>query len=266
LIVTGKGGAGRSAITAALALNAARRGRRVLALAMTDRSGLAGHLGMRDIGYAPQRIRPGLHIAAVSPPAALEEYLRLRLRVPMLGPATRAFRLLADTVPGIRETVVAGKAVYEAFRGQWDVVVADGPPIGQVAGFLRAPATIESLVPSGVVREQAAWMRECLVASGLVIASLPEELAALETRALLDALEPEPPVEIAAVAVNRVLEPLEGVGPGQGRVAEAALHHRRLVAAQAQWIDPEDITLPFVFGRHTPAEVAEVIADVWGSA
>jgi anion-transporting ArsA/GET3 family ATPase len=267
LVVTGKGGVGRSALTAALAIRAARAGRRVLAVSMAAPSGLAAHLGAEDLGYDPREVRPGLHASHVDPAAALDEYLRLRLRVPRLGPLTSAFRLLADTVPGVRDTVVIGKVVFEAVRGDWDLVVADGPATGHVHSYLVAPSTIEGLVPSGRVQEQAGWMRRSLAdpeVAGVVLTGLAEEVPVAELVETLDLLAAEPVIDVARIIVNRVLEPLdadlesEPAGPRR----DAALHHRTITASQQRLraLLPAHDTLPHLFGTHTPVEVAQRLA------
>jgi len=267
LVVTGKGGVGRSALTAALALRAARTGRRVLAIAMAGPAGLAAHLGVARLAYAPLEVRPGLFGAHVDPAESLDEYLRLRLRVPRIGPLTSAFRLLADTVPGVRDTVVIGKVLYEAIRGEWDLVVADGPPTGQIHSYLVAPSTIESLVPSGRVKEQAGWMRRSLAdpaIAGLVVAGLAEEVPVAEMTETLALLEAEPVADVARIVLNRILEPLEAdMGdepPGARR--EAALHHAAMASSQARQRRrlPAHDTLPYLFGTHTPVEVAQRLA------
>jgi anion-transporting ArsA/GET3 family ATPase len=273
IVVTGKGGAGRSALAAALAIRAAREGRRVLAVAMTDGRGLAGHLGVESLAYSPREVRPGLEALAVDPPAALDEYLRLQLHVPHLGPVGRAFRILADTVPGIRDTVVVGKAIFEAARGGWDLVVADGPPIGQVASYLRAPATIEQLVPAGRVERQASWMRDLLedpAQAGLVMVTLAEELPVTETLEALEVIEAERLVPVAEVVVNRILPELGAAGEAiasapAGPRREAALLHAELRSSQQEWLSrlPPVTTLPYLFGVFTPAEVAARLADLW---
>lgn len=268
LVVTGKGGVGRSALTAALALRGARTGRRVLAIAMAGPSGLAGHLGVARLGYRPQEIRPGLFGSHVDPAESLDEYLRLRLRVPRIGPLTSAFRLLADTVPGVRDTVVIGKVLYEAVRGDWDLVVADGPPTGQIHSYLVAPSTIEDLVPSGRVKEQAGWMRRSLAdpaLTGLVVAGLAEEVPVAEMTETLAQLEAEPVADVARVVVNRVLDPLDveaGAEP-PGPRRDAALHHQAMAASQARQRRrlPDHDALPYLFGTHTPVEVAQRLAE-----
>ena len=131
IIVTGKGGVGRSAVTAALALRAVHLGKRVLAVAMTDQTGLALHLGRERLDYEAREIRPGLHALAIHRPAALNEYLKVQLGVPKvtrMGPIARAFDALASTAPGIREVVTMGKVLWEVRRDAWDLVIADGCP------------------------------------------------------------------------------------------------------------------------------------------
>ena len=211
LLVTGKGGTGRSALTAALAIRAARSGRQVLAAAMTDEAGLAAHLGRAVISYQPREIQPGLFAMTVQRSQALDEYLHLQLRLPRaapLRPLSKSLGLFADTVPGIREVITIGKVLYDARSGPWDLVVVDAPPTGQILSYLRAPDTIAALVPAGRVQEQAAWMAGTLAdpaTTGLVVVTVPEELPVAETRETLAELAGEPLIPVAGVVHNRVV-------------------------------------------------------------
>ena len=275
LIVTGKGGVGKSALTAAAAIRAAKQGRRVLAIEMTDPIGLAAHLRVAVLGPEPVEVRPGLSALAVDPAAALDEYLRMRIRVPRMAAITRAFRVLAETVPGIRDTVVMGKILYEAMPPRWDLVVADAPPTGQILSYLRAPATIEGLVPSGRVRDQAGWMRRTLgdpVSCGIILTATPEELPVTETRETLAALRRENLVSVAGVVVNRVLPPLSipasrvaAEPPGPRR--DAATIHLELQASQARQLEDLEPSLqfPLLFGVRTQGEVASRLSELWES-
>ena len=275
LIVSGKGGVGKSAVSAALGILAARRGKRVLVLAMIQPSGLAAHLGVDSLGYEPTRIRPGLFGVAVDRAHALEEYLGLQLHVPRSLPMRQlsgALSVLADTAPGIREIVTMGKPIFEVLRGDWDLVIADAPPLGQLQSYLSAPQTITGLVPTGAVREQAARLESALAdpaTSGLLLVTTPEELAVLETREAIAQIDAERQILIAGVVANRVLEPLgvtvndvSAVPDGPPRAA--GLLHLGLVESQSVWLDsiPDDPRLPFLFGFHTPAEVSARLAEI----
>jgi len=275
LIVSGKGGVGKSAVSAALGILAARRGKRVLVLAMIQPSGLAAHLGIDSLHYEPARIRPGLYAAAVDRSHALEEYLGLQLHVPRSLPMRQfssALSVLADTAPGIREIVTIGKPVFEVLRGEWDLVIADAPPLGQLQSYLSAPQTITGLVPTGAVREQASRLESTLAdtsISGLLLVTTPEELAVLETREAIAQIDAERQILIAGVVANRVLEPLGVTADTVATVPDgpsraAGLLHTGLVESQSVWLDslPDDPRLPFLFGFHTPAEVSARLAEI----
>ncbi|MDR9450670.1 MAG: ArsA family ATPase [Acidimicrobiia bacterium] len=276
IIVTGKGGVGRSAVSAALALRAVHMGKRVLAIAMTDDLGLALHLGRESLDYEAKEIRPGLHALAIHRPAALNEYLGVQLGVPKvtrMGPIARAFDALASTAPGIREVVTMGKVVWEVRKDTWDLVIADGPPLGQIGSHLRAPQTVTELVPVGKVRDQADWMIALLgdpSMSGLLLVTLAEELPVTETREALTWLEEHPVMEAPQVVANRMLPRLAATNreikeEGRGPIREAALLHKALHEEQQRWLGelPPDRQLPFLFGLHTPPEVAARLADEW---
>jgi anion-transporting ArsA/GET3 family ATPase len=268
-IVTGKGGVGKSAVTAALAVDAQRHGLKVLAIDMTGGSGLAGHFSVAKLNFRPMEIRPGLSALSVDRSQALIEYLQTQIGVPGLatfGPFARAFDALASTAPGIREVITIGKVLWEVKKGSWDLVVADAPPLGQIPGFLRAPRTVRELVPGGRVRHQAEWMEEMLLeAAQLIMVTLAEELPTVESEEALDWLGSANLTPAPMVVTNRVLTPLATTAVGRGVAAQAARHHRALSAEQEVWLQrlPADRRLPFLFGLLTPGEVAARLADAW---
>ena len=272
VIVSGKGGVGKSAVTAAIARRAANHGHRVLAMAARDAAGLATHLGQRSIGYAPEEIDPGLHLTAIDLPSALTEYLQLQLKVPTpgFGMVARAFDVLASTAPGIREIITIGKVVYEVGRDEWDLVVVDAPPTGQIGSYLRAPRTVSELVPSGRVREQSEWMESILAADStkVVLVSLPEELPVRETQEAAADLSENHGIGEHIVIANRVL-PRLGIGAARiaeldpGPIKQAAQHHQALFAGQSEWLSElgPDARLPYLFGLLTPSEVSARLSE-----
>lgn len=270
LIVTGKGGTGRSAITAAIAIAGGRQGRRVLTLAVDSGVGLAHHLGSEGIGPDPQNIG---HVAAarIDPARALDQYLRLRTRLPAAGSAARVFSALADAVPGVRDTLVLGKIVYESTRPHWDLVVVDADPTGRVLSRLRAGATVRRLVSRGPVREEAEWLERVLADprhTAAVLVATPEDLPVREANEFRDAIDTEPLVAIGEVVANRVL-PDPDFTAAQARAATGSaramatlhlgLHRSQRAPLRALRAHRH---LPFLFGLHTPAEVAESLADL----
>lgn len=268
IIVTGKGGVGRSAVTAALAIGAARRGEKVLAIDMNEAAGLRAHLGAEHLDFEPHELRPGLSAMSIDRPSALDEYLHLQIGVPRfatIGPVARAFDALATAAPGVRETISMGKVLFESARRDWDLVVTDAPPSGQIGSFLRAPRTIAEMVPTGRVRDQTRWMQDHLRhQSSLVVVTLAEELPVRETAELLAWLDAHPAIPVSRLLVNRTLSPLSfDPSARRGQRREAGLLHASLVDQQAIWRAelPDHETLPFYFGATGPLEVSERLAD-----
>lgn len=271
VLVSGKGGVGKSAVAAATALAARRAGQKVLAVDMVNAGGLGIHLGEPELGFEPRLIAEGLEALTIDRAAALVEYLRVQIGVPALatiGPAARAFDALASTAPAVREVVTMGKVLWEVKRGGWDVVVADAPPTGQLGSYLGAARTVRRLVATGRILEQVEWMEQILTdpeRTQLIVVTLLEELPVVETAETLQWVDDEGLVGQVEVVANRVLAPLAAPAPdGGGPVAEAAELHHSLWSQQQEWAQElrVDTNLPYLFGTHTPTEVAERLADI----
>jgi anion-transporting ArsA/GET3 family ATPase len=269
VIVSGKGGVGKSAVTAGLALLAQRNGLRVLAVEMGSPGGLSTHFSTGPLKFKPREVRPGLHAMAVVRSEALLEYMSLQLRIPgvgRFGAVARAFDALATAAPAIREIITIGKILWEVKEDKWDLVVADAPPTGQIGSYLRAPRSIAELVPTGRIRAQSDWMATTLSdpdMTQLALVTLPEELPTAETRETMQWLKKEQLVPPPVVIANRVLPELEDSSSPGGTVGEIAALHRSLWTEQQHWLGqvPPDSVLPYMFGLFTPGEVAAHMSD-----
>jgi anion-transporting ArsA/GET3 family ATPase len=114
VIVTGKGGTGKTTVVAALALAAAGAGRRVLVVETTRGEHLPRLIGAEGppVGYAGRELRPGVRGMRIDPFEALAEYLGLQLKArPLvdLVVGNRGFRQLMGAAPGWRELITLGK-------------------------------------------------------------------------------------------------------------------------------------------------------------
>ncbi len=121
VIVSGKGGVGKSAVAIALAIRAQRAGKRVLVSAMTDDVGTAIHLGAERLPYEPVVIHSGLDAMAVRRAEALEEYLKVQLRVPQAAPTgagSKVVQVLVAAAPGIREVASLGNPGFDPWQGR----------------------------------------------------------------------------------------------------------------------------------------------------
>jgi anion-transporting ArsA/GET3 family ATPase len=218
LFVTGKGGVGKTTVSAALALLAAQHGKRTLVCEVDAKGNMADFFESGPISFHPSEIAPGLFAMAMNTEESLKEYLRLQLRIPLLariGPLARTFDFVANAAPGVREILTVGKLCYEVQQDAWDLVVVDASATGHIVGQLAAPQAINELVKVGRVRDQSSWMVDILsdpALTGALIVAAPEEMPVTETLELADRISAETTVDLAAVVVNRVLPELFGRG------------------------------------------------------
>ncbi len=103
LVVTGKGGVGKTTVAAALALVASRQGKRVLVVDVDPKGAIAGRFESGAIGFKPREVLPGISLLAMNTEASLAEYVRLNLRIPILGrlgPIAHMLDFVATAAPG----------------------------------------------------------------------------------------------------------------------------------------------------------------------
>jgi anion-transporting ArsA/GET3 family ATPase len=167
-IVTGKGGTGKTTVSAALALALASGGRRVLLCEVEGRQGIASLFDVAPLPYEERRVAVGpddgeVVALATDVEAALLEYLDMFYRLGRAGKALDRFGVIdfATTIaPGVRDVLLTGK-VYEATRRHdrgvpaYDAVVLDAPPTGRIGHFLNVNAEVAGITKVGPIRKQA---------------------------------------------------------------------------------------------------------------
>jgi anion-transporting ArsA/GET3 family ATPase len=214
LFVTGKGGVGKTTMTAALAQLAAQRGKRVLACDIDATGGLGSMFEAGPTGFVATTAAPGISVMAMDTEASLREYLKLQLRIPLagrIGPLAKVFDFVATAAPGVRDILTVGKLCWEVDQGHYDLVVVDAPASGHVVSQLGAPQAINDLVKVGQIRTQTDWMLDILsdpARTGVVAVTTPEEMPVNETLELAARIANETTAALAAVVVNRVLPEL----------------------------------------------------------
>lgn len=208
--MTGKGGVGKSAVAAALARVAADRGKRVLVCEMDDKGSLATYLGREQLGFEPVTVAPNLAAMAMNTEDSLREYIRLYLRVPIIGslaPLARIFDFVANAAPAVKEILAIGKLCYEVRENNYDLVIADSEASGHFVAQVSAPDALAALVRIGIVADQTKWMSNLLhdhsVSSVLAVVT-PEEMPVVETIELRERLAKATPVNFAGVVINRM--------------------------------------------------------------
>jgi anion-transporting ArsA/GET3 family ATPase len=274
VLVSGKGGTGKSAVTAAIAIERARRGQTVLAIDLGSGLGLGEHLGTPSLRYEPTRVHPGLWAMTMVRAAALDEYLKTQLHVPSGAPTktiTAALNVLVDTAPGVREIISIGKPVFEVWRDRWDAVIVDTPSLGQFQSYLRAPTTIADLVPTGNVKRQASSISDVLTdpeSTKVVLVTNPDELPVNETAEAMGIMRTEslcpPPVVVMNRLVDRATFTTDDLTAlPESPLRSAAQHQLAIERIQYEALDNIDVdaALPYLRGVLTPGEIAFQLAD-----
>ena len=216
LFVTGKGGVGKTTVAAGLAQLAAEHGKRVLVCEVDAKGDVTSLFEAPPTDFTPREIAPGVWSMSMDTEASLREYLKLHLRIPIvgrIGPLAKAFDFVATAAPGVREILTVGKLCWEVREQHYDLVVVDAPASGHIIGQLAAPQAINDLVKVGLIRSQTDWMLDILSdprQTGLVVVCTPEEMPVNETLELAERVREETTVRMSAVVVNRVLPELFG--------------------------------------------------------
>jgi anion-transporting ArsA/GET3 family ATPase len=220
LIVTGKGGVGKTTVCAAEALALAHKGKRVLVAMCNAKERLSAMMGSDLVGDEVINVAPNVWAVNMNPEKALEEYGILTLK------SRAVYKLLFDNkyvrtffraVPGMQEWAMLGKAWWHTTeagpdgRPRFDVVILDAPATGHGLDMLRVPKVILDVVPPGLLRRDAerAWtLFQDPGTCAVVLVTLPEEMPTTETIELARALTNELKLPIGKVVVNAVLPPL----------------------------------------------------------
>jgi anion-transporting ArsA/GET3 family ATPase len=290
IVVTGKGGVGKSTVAAALGLAAARRGRRTIVAEVARRDDVRRTLGARGGRGGPgdeDELAAGLHHLSIDPEQAMQEYLVDQLASHALAGALSsngAFAALAAAAPGLRELVTMGK-VWELAQADrrtpgarpYDLVVLDAPATGHGVALLSAPRTFAAMARVGRIARQGQAI-DALVAdrarTGVIAVARAEEMPVNETLALQEALRAQLGLDLDLVLVNGVLperfdadeaRALEGAGDGPAlRAARTA--HRRAQAQRGQigrlrhGARAPVATLPFVFAPALEAKHVQALS------
>jgi anion-transporting ArsA/GET3 family ATPase len=219
ILVTGKGGVGKTTVCAAEALALAAKGKRVLVAMCNAKERLSTMLGAPPIGPEVAPVADGVWAVNIQPEKALEEYGVLVLHSRALYKTlfdNRYVRAFLRAVPGMQEWAMLGKAWWHTTERRsdgsfkYDVVILDAPATGHGLDMLRVPKVILDVAPQGLLRRDAerAWtLFGDASTTAIVLVTAPEEMPTTETIELAHALG-EMGLPIGRVVVNGVLPPL----------------------------------------------------------
>ena len=292
VIVAGKGGVGKTTVTAALARAAARQGRRALIVEVEGKSGLANMFGAEDLGYDEITLAEAgdpagaadIRARTLTSDEAMLEYLQDHgmSRVAKRLVSSGAIDTLATAAPGIKDILVLGKVKALERADEGTLIVLDAPAAGHAITFLRAAQGLLDALRVGPIHNQALEVMELLTDAQrcqVVLVTLPEETPVNELVETAFNLEDQVGVALGPVVVNGLYPDRPGLDrdpetaateagvalrEGEGEALAAAADFRRhrvqlqteQVARLADQLPLPQLRLPFLFGAELgPAEV-----------
>jgi anion-transporting ArsA/GET3 family ATPase len=208
VVVAGKGGVGKTTMSAALARMATQVGTSVLIVELEGKSGITGAFGRAgDLGYEEAELAPGVRARRLTPDDALVEYLEdhgLR-RVSRRLAHSGVLDVVATAIPGIRDVLVLGKVKQLERERAADLIVVDAPATGHAITFLTSAAGLVNAARGGPLRTQAQDVVDLLsdpARCRVLLVTLPEELPVSETIESAYTLEDKAGVQLGPVIVN----------------------------------------------------------------
>lgn len=235
VIVAGKGGVGKTTITAALARMAARVGLDVLVVELEGKSGLGAAFGLDgELAYeetellaagedGPGRVRG----RALTPDDTLIEYLSDHglKRVAKRLAATGTLDVVATAAPGIRDILVLAKIKSLANSQAADLILVDAPAAGHAVTFLTSAQGLLDSVRVGPIRNQASDVIDMLsdaTRCQVVLVTLPEETPVNEVTETAFLLEDRVGISLGPVVVNGFYGEMAGLDADPFAAAESA--------------------------------------------
>ncbi len=216
LIVSGKGGVGKSTICAALALGAAKVGKNVLVIEMDDKERISRLFGSSEVGYEGAYVQPNICIRNLQPMLAMDEFVQTEIKSRMIARqilGSQIYRYFVAAAPGLKEFVTLGKIARlsdeqdRRGRPKYDIIILDAPASGHGIAFLRVPFAAAETVKVGWVKRQSDHIIGLITDPSrtmLNIVTLPEEMPVNETLEMCERVEELLGIPIGYIIINSV--------------------------------------------------------------
>ncbi len=201
VVVTGKGGVGKSTVSIALGLAAAAQGKRTIVCEVASQEKASRIFNRAEVGFHEVEMAPNLWSISIDPDESIREYVLLQLKVKAMRDLlfrSKIFNYLAAATPGLKELVTIGK-IWELAQldrkvkkgRKYDIVIVDAPATGHGVGFLQTPRTFAGIARVGPIHSQAKELDAFITdheKTGVAIVSLPEEMPVNESASLEEQL------------------------------------------------------------------------------
>jgi anion-transporting ArsA/GET3 family ATPase len=207
VIVTGKGGVGKSTISAALGQAMANQGKKTLIAEIHTEGHLADLFKKPSLQYEPSVLGPNLFGANISPKESFKEYVLMQIKFRQLYRAVFENRLVnyfIEATPGLAELMCIGK-VYDLTQN-YDMVILDAPATGHGFSLLQVPSVVAGAVRVGPLKTEAEKVAALLQDSQqtmLTVVTLPEEMPVNEACEMATKTRENLGLKVELVVINQ---------------------------------------------------------------
>ena len=214
ILISGKGGVGKTSVALSLGAALAARGKRALVVFVGGHQMVKGAFPRETLGYEPTRLGDQLYAMALDHQKALQEYVLRQIKFEFLYRyvfENRVVKYFLDATPGLKDMIVLGKVISLAegeSKAPFDHILVDLPATGHGLQMLRIPRTVAAMVKVGPLHVQALRMEKMLSdrrKTSLCLVTLPEELPVNEVTDMARILRADLGLSVDHVFVNAVL-------------------------------------------------------------
>lgn len=259
VVVSGKGGIGKSALAASIARLSARGGYRTVLVTLDTHDDRHPFLDV-PLTYRPQPVAERLSVSRVDAFEAVTDYAKSRMPMGALYQGffrSRAFRDFAAAAPGFDELMCLGRLYNLTVESGFDRVVFDAPATGHLRTLLEVPTAVQRAVQVGPVNHVAGRIRDLLLDADrthVLIGTLAEEMPVREALDLVALCRDELRMSVGPILVNRrvrapfaeaewraltELDRLDSAAsPGLRAALGSARREMALAAAQTEALEP----------------------------
>lgn len=265
IVVTGKGGVGKTVVAATLGRALAAHGRRILVLEVDPRENLHQMMGTPPSGGDVVPAEPRLWVQNLKPRQVLDQVVRDQLKLELLTRRvldSPIYQQFSTGAPGLKEIAILGHA-YRMLHGlgepglpEIDTVVLDAPATGHGVALLAAPLLVTDVITNGPFARMAGDLAK-LVADpercGVVVVTQAEEMPVEEALELRAALKDKVRRDPELLVINGLYPPISQASPEGPLTREnelvslwrkrRGLNERELVRLRQSWPGPR-VELP----------------------
>lgn len=199
IFVTGKGGVGKSAVAAGLALKKSQEGKKTLLIELGNQSFYKDFFELPEVAFKPTSLKPNLDVALWSGLDCLREYAIYLLKIESLYKLffeNTVSKTLLNVAPALPELSIMGKATSHPRQVgpalNYDCLVIDAFATGHFLALLRAPQGMAQAIRFGPMGEQSRGIDRVLRDRSqcqYFVVSLPEEMPVVEALELAQGIE-----------------------------------------------------------------------------